>query len=81
MLKSKALLILSIFVLFSPISGAFADAKIPTSDIKGSKDNPILKRYEGSFIIVYRQKGYDEFTIPLSKLERVEGKRDSHNNS
>jgi len=80
MLKNKALLILSILFLFSPVSIVFAKAKIPNGDIKGSRDNPILKRYEGSFIIAYRQKGYDEFTIPLSKLERVEGKRDSHNN-
>jgi OOP family OmpA-OmpF porin len=35
---------------------AFADATIPTADKKGSKDNPLLKRYEGSFIVVYPDK-------------------------
>jgi OmpA-OmpF porin, OOP family len=40
----------------------------------------LLKRYEGSFIVAYEYKSFDEFTLPLSRLEPVEGKRDSHNN-
>jgi OmpA-OmpF porin, OOP family len=59
---------------------AFADATIPTADKKGSKDNPLLKRYEGSFIVVYEQQSFGEFTLPLSRLEAVPDKRDSHNN-
>ena len=73
-------LIVSFLILFLTISPCFADAEIPTKDIKGSRDNSILKRYDGSFIISYRHKGYDEFTFPLSKLERVKGKKDSDNN-
>ena len=73
-------LIVSFLILFLTISPCFAKASIPTKDIKGSRDNSILKRYEGSFIISYKQNGYDEFNMPLSKLERVKGKKDSHNN-
>ena len=63
------------------MSNAFADATIPTADKAGSKDNPLLKRYEGSYIVAYEHKNFDEFTLPLSKLEAVEGKRDKHNSN
>ena len=42
-------------------------ATIPTADRKGSKDSPLLKRYEGSFIVAYEHKSFGEFTLPLSK--------------
>ncbi len=44
--------------------------EIPTSDIKGGEDHPLLKRYAGSYIVVYQQQNFDEFTFPLSKLKR-----------
>ena len=50
--------------------------EIPTSDIEGSEDYALLKRYTGSFIIAYQHKGYDEFTFPLSKL--LKGKRSNY---
>jgi OmpA-OmpF porin, OOP family len=58
----------------------FANATIPTADKKGSKDSPLLKRYEGSFIVAYEHKSFDEFNLPLSKLEEVADKKDTHNN-
>ena len=61
-------------------SAARADATIPKADRPGSKDHPLLRRYEGSFIIGSEQKSFDEFTLPLSRLEPVAGKRDSKNN-
>lgn len=42
--------------------------KLPTSDIEGSEDHPLLKRYAGSFIVVDQRKSFDEFTFPTSKL-------------
>jgi hypothetical protein len=57
-----------------------ADATIPTEDLAASRDSPLLKRYQGSFIISYDHRGFDEFTFPLSMLEEVEGKKDTHNN-
>ena len=64
----------------SVVSLAFSNATIPSEDVKGSKDSPILKRYEGSLIVAYDYKAFDEFTMPLSKLVEIPGKRDSHNN-
>jgi OOP family OmpA-OmpF porin len=62
------------------VSDILAEVKAPTADRKGSKDNPLLKRYEGSFIIAYEQKSFGEFTLPLSRLEEVQGKKDASNN-
>ena len=55
-------------------------AKIPTADIKGSRDNPVLKRYEGSFIVAYERKSFGELTLPLSPLEPVPEKQTQQNN-
>jgi outer membrane protein OmpA-like peptidoglycan-associated protein len=63
----------------SPWAGA--TAAIPNADKPGSKDNPVLPRYQGSFIVAYEFKAFDEFTVPLSKLELVAGRKDDHNNS
>lgn len=73
--------ILTIFLLLS-VSDVLAQAKAgpPPADRKGSKDSPLLKRYEGSVIVAYEQKSFAEFTLPLSRLEEVEGKRDQKNN-
>ena len=59
---------------------AFADATVPTKDIPGAKDNPVLKRYDGSFIVSYQRSAFNDFKVPLSKLELVPGKRDVMNN-
>lgn len=59
---------------------AHADATIPTTDEDGSRDHPLLKRYEGALIVNYEAKAYDELTVPLSKLEPKEDERDGKNN-
>ena len=46
-------------------------ATLPQADRKGTKDSPLLKRYEGSYIVVHESKLFGEFTLPLSKLEPV----------
>src|SRR5215475_8933225 len=38
-----------------------------TRDVPGSKDHPLVKRYEGSVIIKYSHNAYDEYTISLGK--------------
>ena len=37
-------------------------------DVPGSKDHPLLKRIDGSVILRYRQKNFDEFTVPLERV-------------
>ena len=60
--------------LFSLVSAtlAFGDATIPTKDIAGAKDNPLLKRYEGSFIVSYDRVAFTDFNVPLSPLEATD---------
>ncbi len=55
-------------------------ATIPEADKKGATDSPLLKRYEGSFIVAYEHKSFGELTLPLSKLEPVAGKATQQNN-
>ena len=60
---------------------ALADATIPTKDIVGAKDNPLLKRYEGSLIVSYERLAFTDFRVPLSPLVEQTGKTDSMNNA
>jgi OmpA-OmpF porin, OOP family len=46
-------------------------ATLPHADRKGPRDSPLLKRYEGSYIVVYERKSFGEFALPLSKLEQM----------
>jgi outer membrane protein OmpA-like peptidoglycan-associated protein len=73
-------IIYGIFFFFMSATLIFADASIPVKDVDGSKDHPLLKRYEGSIIIAHEHKNYDEFVLPISKLEHVKDRRDDHNN-
>jgi outer membrane protein OmpA-like peptidoglycan-associated protein len=41
------------------------------SDVKGSKDHPMVSRYSGSVIIGYDFRKFDEFIIPLGALKRA----------
>lgn len=62
----------SLIVIASSLS-ASADATIPTKDIPGAKDSPLLKRYEGSFIVSYDKVAFTDFRVPLSVLEKTDG--------
>jgi len=71
---------LTLWIVVATFTVILANATIPTADIKGAKDSPLLKRYEGSFIVAYAHQSFSDFTLPLSKLEEVPNKRDGHNN-
>lgn len=75
-------LVLALLVWFGVADAVVAQTKAspPTADRKGAKDSALLKRYEGAFIVGYEYKSFAEFTLPLSKLEEVEGTRDLKNN-
>lgn len=70
----------AIALIFVLASTAFAATDLPTADLADAKDAPLLGRYKGSVIVSYDHRDFDEFTMPLSALEPVKGKRDSHNN-
>jgi OOP family OmpA-OmpF porin len=54
---------------------------LPSSDVAGSADSPLVKRYQGSVILSYDKKRYGGLSVPLSKLEKMPGKRNSGNNA
>ena len=64
------------------VSDALADATVPTADIEGASDSPLLKRYDGSYIVSYEQFSYTDFVVPLSPLQKstVQGDTDEMNN-
>ncbi len=68
---------LAMLVLLTGV--AHANATEPNADIKGAKDTALLKRYEGSFIVDYAQKAFDEASFPLSVLKSTD-KVDGMNN-
>src|SRR5687767_9179376 len=74
-----ALLLLPALALPPPV---LADATEPTADVAGSKDLPWLKRYDGSFIVSYDQRAYDEYVVPLGPLVRTDDPNaiDANNN-
>ena len=43
------------------------------ADVEGSKDSPLLKRYEGSFIVKYSMSEFDSTVIPLGPIAREDG--------
>lgn len=47
------------------------DAQAQLLDVKGSKDPAVLKRYEGSIIIGYDFRKFDEFEVALGPIARV----------
>jgi len=72
--KMKKLLLLLFFV------GLLFATDLPKKDIKNSKDTPYLGRYKGSIIIGYKHDRFNKFKLPISKLQKVEGKTDKRLN-
>jgi OOP family OmpA-OmpF porin len=77
MLRTAALFV----AVFTTVVFALPAASIPTADKKGSKDSPLLKRYEGSFIVAYERKSFAEFTLPLSPIEKVVPEKTTQQNN
>lgn len=72
---------LGLLVILCTPAITLASPGLPTSDAPGSADSPILKRFDGSIILSYENKRFDEFTFPLSKLEYVPNKQNHDNNT
>ena len=68
-MRSTAIALLATLLLVGP-APLLAEATDPQSDRPGSKDLAWLKRFEGSLIVAYDQKAYDEYTFPTGPLER-----------
>jgi OmpA-OmpF porin, OOP family len=69
--SNKALQNNKLYVFF--ILGLFLFSFLPAAaraqDVDGSKDHPLISRYPGSRITDYKQEEFDQYTLPLGKLE------------
>jgi len=63
------ILISSVFIV--PEVMAFPD-QVPAEDIQNSHDHALISRFPGSYIRYFNYKDYDEFTMPLSRLDQAE---------
>lgn len=48
---------------------AVAMAAEARKDVEGSKDHPLIKRYEGAVIVKYAHTEFDEYMVPLGKAD------------
>jgi len=72
--------LLFLTITIASAASAAERTTVATADRKGTKDSPLFKRYQGSFIVAYDQKAFAQFTLPLSKLMEVPGKKTGNNN-
>jgi OmpA-OmpF porin, OOP family len=75
-----AALAASLAAVLMPIEAIAQAATAPTQDIPNARDNPLLRRYDGSFIVDYAQRAFEEFELPTAELKLVPGKKDAKNN-
>jgi len=59
-------------VIFFILYGLSVNAQ---KDVKGSKDHPIISRYEGSYIIGYEQENYDQLVMPAGPYDGDDTKK------
>jgi outer membrane protein OmpA-like peptidoglycan-associated protein len=57
-------------------ANAIAQTAPPKADKTGSADDPLVKRYAGSFIVMHQRQEFTDMELPLSKLEPVKGATD-----
>jgi outer membrane protein OmpA-like peptidoglycan-associated protein len=62
----QALLVICALALAST---AAAQTAAPKADKPGSADDPLLKRYSGSFIVMHQRQAFTDMVLPLGKLE------------
>src|SRR5262245_50018070 len=73
--RAVTLTLMSICALTFAMS-AMAQTAPPKADKPGSADDPLVKRYAGSFIVMHQRQAFTDMELPLGKLEPVKGAND-----
>jgi outer membrane protein OmpA-like peptidoglycan-associated protein len=60
---------LAVIFVSAIASTAAAQTAAPKADKPGSADDPLLKRYSGSLIVMHERKAFTDMVLPLGKLE------------
>jgi len=63
--------LITLSILISPEVMAFPD-EVPAEDLPGSQDHSLISRFPGSYIRYFNYKDYDEFTLPLNRLDQAD---------
>jgi outer membrane protein OmpA-like peptidoglycan-associated protein len=69
--QTSAVLVTLALMVFAPAftSTAAAQTAPPKVDKPGSADDPLLKRYSGSLIVMHERQAFTDMVLPLGKLE------------
>jgi OOP family OmpA-OmpF porin len=76
-IRSRAAIYLACLALFIGLTPWLPGGEMPSKDVAGH-DHPLLKRYEGSVIVEYKEKEFEEYKMILGKSlnpSSSEGKR------
>lgn len=65
----KVISILAVLLLITSMN----IAALETKDITGAKDNPLISRFKGSFIVYENTVKWDRYILPISKIIKVDG--------
>lgn len=76
----RSVLAVVLAAVLMPDQATAQAATAPTRDIPNARDNALLRRYDGSFIVDYAQRAFEEFELPTAGLKQVPGKKDARNN-
>jgi len=68
----------ALFFSLAALTAAVAIAQPPTADVEGSKDHPLVSRYPGLVITDYATAEFDEFALPLGKVEEEKPVKSQH---
>jgi len=67
-----------VFVACLVVGPASVIALAQRADVEGGKDHPLISRYPGSVITEYSSKEFDEYTLPLGKLQQDQWAKSQH---
>jgi hypothetical protein len=69
---------IAIILFLSVLATAIGIAQPPATDVEGSQDHLLVSRYSGLVITDYATAEFDEFTLPLGKVEEEKPVKSQH---
>lgn len=66
----------TVIAVLALLSATLASAQ--QGDVEGSKDHPLISRYRGSVITEYSAVEFDEYTLPLGKIQDSQFAKSQH---
>jgi len=64
---NRSIILFLVFLIVAPL------CQVRAQDVSGSRDHPLFSRVQGSTIIKYEQKSFDELVLPLGEFKFFDG--------